>query len=128
MAEFTDRQKTMGAAERAEEAYRVAGEKQEHEREIMRPLFHLILQHSQNHANAYKQTNFIPPAEYFRQRKAQGVTDEWPATVLGWQRQDLKLAAVLLDELGLEVVIKVGGVRNDQGFLWKGGGRGAEIR
>jgi len=26
--------------------------------------------------------------------------------VLGWQRQDLKLAAVLLDELGLEVVIK----------------------
>jgi hypothetical protein len=29
--------------------------------------------------------------------------------VLGWVRQDLKLAAVLLDELGLEAVVKVGG-------------------
>jgi hypothetical protein len=52
-------------------------------------------------------------AEYFRQRKAAGYVDEWPATVLGWQRQprtsqDFALAAVILDELGLETVIKVG--------------------
>jgi hypothetical protein len=46
-------------------------------------------------------------AEYFRQSKKKGGSIEWPGTVLGWQRQDLKLAAVLLDELGLEVVIKV---------------------
>jgi hypothetical protein len=46
-------------------------------------------------------------AEYFRQRKAAGYVDEWPATVLGWQRPDIGLAAVILDELGLETVIKV---------------------
>eukprot|EP00983_Pelagomonas_calceolata_P091327 1157530-Pelagomonas_calceolata.AAC.3 len=46
-------------------------------------------------------------AEFFRQRKKEGGATEWPATVLGWQRPDLKLASVMLDELGLEVVIKV---------------------
>lgn len=32
-----------------------------------------------------------------------------PATVLGWVRPELNLAAVSLDQLGLENVIKVGG-------------------
>jgi hypothetical protein len=57
----------------------------------------------------------VHPHRYFRQRSGSG--QEWQATVLGWVRQDLKLAAVLLDELGLETVVKVGGVRG-------GGARG----
>ena len=64
---------------------------------------------TQNHNSIT--TNKPTNAEYFRQRKMEGAATEWPATVLGWQRQDLKLAAVMLDELGLEVVIKVGEVR-----------------
>lgn len=51
-------------------------------------------------------------AEYFRQRKAGAPGappggHEYAATVLGWLRQDLRLASVLLDELGLEQVVKV---------------------
>lgn len=53
---------------------------------------------------------WTPPlscAEFFRQQRTAGPNPQYPATVLGWQRQDLKLAAVLLDEIGLEVVVKV---------------------
>ncbi|KAF5829392.1 hypothetical protein DUNSADRAFT_16161 [Dunaliella salina] len=77
-----DRQRSMGAAERAEEAYWVA--------------------------------------EFFRQRKKEGGSTEWPATVLGWQRPDLKLASVMLDELGLEVVIKVNVGVNPGDYLMLG--------
>mmetsp|Transcript_28093 Transcript_28093/g.75873 ORF Transcript_28093/g.75873 Transcript_28093/m.75873 type:complete len:959 (+) Transcript_28093:112-2988(+) len=78
----SDRQRSMGAAERAEEAYWVA--------------------------------------EFFRQRKKEGGATEWPATVLGWQRPDLKLASVMLDELGLEVVIKVNVDVNPGDYLMLG--------
>ncbi len=48
--------------------------------------------------------------EYFRQRSGTGKgAQTWSATVLGWARQDLRLASVLIDELGYEVIVKVSG-------------------
>ncbi|GFR46827.1 hypothetical protein Agub_g8463, partial [Astrephomene gubernaculifera] len=42
-------------------------------------------------------------AEYFRQHWG----SDYPATLLGWQREELRLAAFLIDELGLEVVARL---------------------
>lgn len=49
-------------------------------------------------------------AEYLRQRGGQG----WPALVLGWFRAELNLAAVSLEDLGLETIVKVGTCREEE--------------
>jgi exoribonuclease-2 len=46
-------------------------------------------------------------AEYLRQRWQ----DSWAATFLGWFRRDSQLAAVLLEELGVETILRVRGGR-----------------
>ncbi len=47
-------------------------------------------------------------AEFFRQMQSnKSAPHQWLATVLGWQREELRLAAVLIDEYGLETVVKV---------------------
>lgn len=43
-------------------------------------------------------------AEYLRQHREQS----WVGCVLGWFRPEMQLAAVTLEELGLESIVKVG--------------------
>jgi exoribonuclease-2 len=43
-------------------------------------------------------------AEYLRQHREQS----WTGCVLGWFRPEMQLAAVTLEELGLESIVKVG--------------------
>jgi hypothetical protein len=55
-------------------------------------------------------------AEYLRQRWQ----DSWAATMLGWFRRDSQLAAVLLEELGVETILRVRrwGAGRGIGSLW----------
>ena len=46
---------------------------------------------------------FLLP-EFFRQRP----DSPWSATMLGWFREESRLAAVLLDEIGWETITRVG--------------------
>lgn len=65
-------------------------------------------QHTHCHHHHHHRT------EYLRQNYGA----EHPATVLGWFREESKLAAVLLDDLGLEAIIKVRGAGRGVYEVW----------
>ena len=113
MASSQEGAKALGAAEREQNNHWLSGLWWSLKRRVARPggmrpgceavswiCFSCVM--ADTHFSLY--FSLFTAAEFFRQRS----DTPWRATMLGWFREESRLAAVLFDEIGWETITRVG--------------------